>query len=231
MTIARGPLKRWLGAAALSVCLISPAVADPVNELIPQGFVKGSQSFNLSIGGNVSAGGFKGTWDAQSIIFWCIELTQYFGFGGDYTNYVPSEPDNTTMTLLGKLFSEAYGSATSDEAHSAAFQLAIWEIVYDPLNLNLSGGSFKVLSGNAGTVALAQGWLDNLAQYTDTYHLFVLHSPTAQDFITTGGPNIPRLSVVPEPGTIALLAVGLIAIWFVAGGARRRRGLQDSDKV
>jgi len=225
MTIARGPLKRWLGVVALSVLLVSPAYADPTNELIPQGFVKGSQSFTLSIGGTVSAGGFKGTWDAQSIIFWCIELTQYFGFNGDYTNYVPSEPSDSTMTLLGQLFAEAYASATSDEMHSAAFQLAIWEIVYDPTSLNLRSGTFRVLSGNAGTVGLAQQWLYHLGQYSDTFNLFVLRSPTSQDFVTTGGPFTHREALVPEPGTIALLAIGLVAIWTVARGARRRRPL------
>jgi len=225
MTIARGPLKRWLGVVALSALLISPAYADPINELIPQGFVKGSQSFTLSIGGTVTAGGFKGTWDAQSIIFWCIELTQYFGFGGDYTNYVPSEPNDSTMTLLGQLFAEAYASATSDEMHSAAFQLAIWEIVYDPTSLNLGSGTFRVLSGNTATVGLAQQWLYNLGLYSDTFNLIILHSPTAQDFVTTGGPFTHREVLVPEPGTIALLAIGLMAIWAVARGARRRRPL------
>src|SRR4051794_31386064 len=131
MTLVKGSLGRTLAVMSFWALLCAPAHADPI-ELLPQGFIKGSQAFNLSIGGNVSAGGFKGTWDGQQIIFWCIELTQYFGFGGGYKNYDVSEPGSATMTLLGQLFAEAYGAASSDEAHSAAFQLAIWEIVYDP---------------------------------------------------------------------------------------------------
>jgi hypothetical protein len=46
------------------------------------------------------------------------------------------------FTMLGQLFTEAYQYATLDAQHSAAFQLAIWEIVYDPIS-NLGLGSFQ----------------------------------------------------------------------------------------
>jgi hypothetical protein len=225
---AAATLQRCLVAVGFVCVMHSPvAIADPVDHLHPQGYAIGSQAFGLSIGGEVRAGGFKGTWDAQQIIFWCIELTQYFGFGGDYTDYVPSEPDNATMTMLGQLFSEAYGSATSDEQHSAAFQLAIWEIVYDPLNLNLTGGTFQVTKGNAATVALAQQWLNNLAAFTDTYELYILHSAYSQDFVTFGRPFGLR---VPEPGTIALIAIALLGVWAVGLRARRRPSTPDRDE-
>ena len=105
---------------------------------------------------------------------------QNFGFGGNYGDYTPTQPGNAKFTLLGQLFHEAYGQATIDEAHSAAFQLEIWEIVYDSGNLNLGGGTFQVLNnyGHAATVALAQSWLTNLSNITDNYDLIMLSSPS-----------------------------------------------------
>jgi hypothetical protein len=203
-----------VGSVALMSCFALPGQADTLGTI---GYAKGSQSFDLSVGGNVNAGGFSGTWNSGAIIFWCIELTQYFGFGGSYSDYVASKPDNPTFTLLGQLFNEAYGQATIDAMHSAAFQLAIWEIVYDP-DLDLGAGSFKVISGNAQTVALAQSWLDALGNFKDTYDLVFLHSATHQDFVTFGRPFN-----VPEPGSAALLVVALVAIAMTAG-VRTRRG-------
>lgn len=190
------------------------------------GYAAGAQSFGLSIGGSPSAGGFAGTWNAADIIFWCVELTQYFGFGGSYSDYTPSLPDNATFTMLGQLFHEAYGEATLDATHSAAFQLAIWEIVYDSGNLNLGGGAFQVLNnnGNPETVALAQSWLANLGNFTDNYDLFLLSSASHQDFITFGRPFLPRLSV-PEPASLLLVALAILAMAF----ALRRRPRRTHD--
>jgi hypothetical protein len=75
------------------------------------GYANGSQSFNLSIGGNVNAGGFTGTWNAQQIIFWCIRLNEFFNFGNNYTDYTPAVVNNQTMTMLGQLFHEGFATA------------------------------------------------------------------------------------------------------------------------
>lgn len=216
-------LKNMLGATAiaLSVSLVPVAHADPSNSLDPTGFVVGSQTFGLSVGGIVRAGGFEGTWNAQDIVFWCIELTQYFSFSGVYTDYGVSSPDDTIMTLLGQLFAEAAADSTKDEKHSAAFQLAIWEIVYDSGSLDLGSGAFRVLNdnGHGATVQLAQEWLDGLSEFEDTYALYLLRSPRSQDFVTFGRP-FEQGSRVPEPGSLALLG---LAIFAMAGVHLRRR--------
>jgi hypothetical protein len=189
------------------------------------GFVSGSQSISLSLNGtpmSPATGGFAGTWNAGSIVYWCIELNQYFGFGGSYSDYTASIPNNALFSLLGQLFTEAYGDARSDATHSAAFQLAIWEIVYDG-DLDLSAGGFKATGGNAATIAMAQGWLNHLGDFSDNYNLVLLHSATHQDFVTFGTPfsNIKRFDV-PEPAPLALLSAALLAIVAIRRRSTRR---------
>ncbi len=184
------------------------------------GYKSGSQSFGISLDGtasNVAAGGYAGTWNAGSIVFWCIELTQYFGFGGNYNDYAASVGSGAAFTMLGQLFNEAYGS-TTDAQHSAAFQLAIWEIVYDS-DLDLHAGGFHVTSGDAATIALAQGWLAALGNFQDTYDLIVLHSASHQDFVTFGKPFEKLKLTVPEPTPFALLVAAMFALLV----ASRRR--------
>ncbi len=215
-----------ISSAAVALLGVAPVVM--ADELKTTGYVAGSQKFDVGFpvgkSSSPNAGGFKGTWNGDDIIFWCIELDQYFGFNNTYTDYTASEPDNATMTLLGQLFTEAYGVATSDAQHSAAFQLAIWEIVYNPGGLDLYSGTFYVKAtpaanpyyGHPGTVALAQSWLTNLGNFADQYNLLLLHSATHQDFVT---PGKPFRFEAPEPNALWLMVVAFAAMFAVS---RRR---------
>jgi hypothetical protein len=202
------------GVLGTSLCLALPAQA---GTLIGTGYTIGSQTFGLSTGQTVGAGGFSGTWNGDPLQFWCAQLSQTFSFGNAY-EYTASIPNNATFTRLGELFHEAYGAgvgqALHDTEHSAAFQLAIWEILFDGTDLNLSGGGFKVTNnhGNAAAVADAQTWLNNLGSSTDNIDVTFLANEVHQDFITGTPPKNCCRQEVPEPAPLTLLAAGLVAM-------------------
>jgi len=215
-------IRKLLLAGVLSLGVTIPAAAGTLH---PTGFANGYQLFGLSTGQTVQTGGFVGTWDTgggpDPIQFWCAELTQTFSFGHSYI-YTPSIPSNATYTMLGQLFHEAYGVALTDTEHSAAFQLAIWEILFDP-DLNLLAGAFRVTNnhGNGATVTLAQGWLDNLGNFTDNYDIVHLANESHQDFIT----GIPPRHETPEPAPLALVGTGIAALIIAS---RRRKPAQQA---
>jgi hypothetical protein len=197
------------GAAFAALFAVSAAQA---NTLIATGWYGGHETVNVTsptYGGQ--AGGFVGTWDGAPIQFWCYELGQSFSFNTSYTDYTVGVPANED--LLSKLFQAAYALVNNAQT-SAAFQLAVWEILYDG-DLDLFGGSFHTTRVGNATDALAQTWLDALGNYQDKGDITLLHSRGNQDFILRKPPG----ELLPEPGSVALLGIALVAL--VASTRRR----------
>lgn len=112
-------------------------------------------------------------------------------------------------------------ATTGGSLKASAFQLALWEIVFEPasgtglgtLDLSSGEGTFRVTQGDASATGLAQQWLDEIAGMTlgpVSDQLIGFGSSIAQDQITI----IP----IPLPGAAAMAAIGL-----AGGGIARRR--------
>ncbi len=150
---------------------------------------------------------------------YCVDLAQYVSANTNYTYNVVSPAAHGFTANQDLMLSRLWGTNfsnidTADE--SAAFQVAVWEIVYDT-NFDLSSGAFKV--NTSGAVRnLAQSWINTITDVgfvaTGTLpSLAVLESSTAQDQLTVvPGNNIPAAG----SGVLALAGLSIL-------GKRRNR--------
>ena len=167
----------------------------------------------MSYSGN--AGRLAGLLNGVSFTTYCSQLDQFIGFGNNYTDYsiVPTGGvggfNTTQATNLGKLFTFASASVT-DALTSTAFQLAVWEIVYETSGTySVSSGVFTGTDGTAGVVALANTYLAGISTITNSgFSIQRLVSPNQQDMIYA--------RVIPEPATTALMGAGLLWLGYRA---------------
>jgi hypothetical protein len=214
-------VRRSLAIVTAGVALCAPpvALANPVT-LIPTGFASGSESFNVSVATIVdpsalSTGAFKGTLDGIPITFFCFELMESFGFGNTYS-YTDEIQTGGKFDTLSELFTEGFTTSTTSTLNSAAFQLAVWEILEEttPGSLSPGGGqgTFYVTNdhGNTSTVTAANALIAGLPA-TGLYTIHLLSNADRQDFVYGTLP----LRQVPEPAPLTLIGAAMVALFVI----------------
>ena len=171
-----------------------------------------------------------GTGLGPTIRSFCADFFQDVSVGNPYTftpvafSALPDVNGNATkISKVTELYDRYYDVATTPQ-NAAAFQLALWEILYDPTTTNLSSGNFRA-SDNPGAISLAQGWLNTIGNPgipdpARKYNLTGLLSATGQDQI------VPSGEPIPAPAGVVLLAIGAVGLVV-----RRRLAGKKQDAV
>lgn len=192
--------------------------------------------------GNVLAGQFHGYFNPNSdpdgslgpddfFRFFCIDITSPVDTGPDAYTRVAGVGDATKAAQLSQLFDQFYPNKTTgtyysggptnfgdfpDATSSAAFQLAVWEILFDT-NLDLTSGTFTATSTAAG---LAQTYLSFVSGHpggAPGWTFFEFTNGNFQDYISAEYSQ--PLRTTPEPGSLLLFCSAVLA----AGAAALRR--------
>lgn len=193
----------------------------------PDGYRNGTITDDgVSEGASAGLFGFDvGTTTGTSPIVWdttlqafCVETSALLDTQNTRTYNLVSALDHfgdaTLVDRIGRLYTGFNALVTSADT-SAAFQLALWELVDENnTDLDLTTGSFTA-TDFTNARATANGWLSSLSGITNGFNLFVLENEGSQDLLVFKPAPTVR---VPEPGTLALMCLGLLIV-----GLRMRR--------
>ena len=198
---------RIIGAAIVVAASVMAAGSVSAETLTVTGWANGYRDVYITSPESVHAGAgtFEVTDGANSFEAWCVDLSQNTYFGSAVNDYSSSTSlfGSDTVGRLGQL-ATGFLSMAGDATNSAAFQLAVWEIISEPSAVyGFDSGAFQAQGGSAessGALTTALGWLNSLPA-TSNYSVSFWASPTRQDLLV--------FSPVPEPQPYLLLLSGL----------------------
>lgn len=214
-------------AATVNLAYVGPAFGTS--------FVTANVHVNNASATRVAAGAFNMTASGAGVaefgltsplLAWCVEITQTLRTAS--TPYATSWASNQSWHGNAQtLISVAYDAVltTRNNVMSAAFQLALWELVTGSPDFSLSAGdstgfrAAPVSSSNssAQAVSQAQTWLSQVnsgpARRSD-YYIVLFQSDNSQDLIS--------LVPTPLPGA-ALLFASALGLGAAARRARARK--------
>ncbi len=161
-----------------------------------------------------------------TVLTYCIDIEQFIKLGQAHTFTIqphlalaPTIGTEAKAAAITELYDRYYLTGLTNTANQNAFQLALWELVYDgPDSRNLSAGRIQV------TNAQAQAMLNSLGTPYSTHDLagsklLALVSDTKQDqLVVIPGPGKP----VPAPPAVVLAGVGVLALLGRARWNRRK---------
>jgi hypothetical protein len=219
-----------LALATLAVAALAPsAKAETLNLLRdPSSGVNVSLTFDgaaTTTGGGIfnwSQSGPINTNFNSAVPTYCIELTQ--GLSSSATAFtvqtnltsVPLIGTASKATAITSLFDRFYNSTIGNTTRQGAFQLALWDILYDgaPSASVNESGSGRVRFNNT----TAQGFLNDIQNnvaYTNGSlagnRLVALVNGTIQDQLTVD--PVPPNNPIPAPPAVLLAGLGALALF------------------
>jgi hypothetical protein len=193
-------------ANGTAVITASPAPA-PINQTV------GAWGFNMD-----DTTGQIGD-ENGDFVAWCLDVSDWLQGTSSYL--ITDTPfstsfglDSAEMARVQSVFDANYSSVDlSNSTEAAAFQMALWNALYDGDAL-VESGLFTVTSATAGAMSQADAYLAAAAAYAggQRYSMTFLES-------LSGGQNLVTVAPIPLPATALLLMGALGGL----GALRRRR--------
>ena len=167
----------------------------------------------------------------NTFMAWCVDIYHRLNTGSSGSNYALRTGEqfygagSSTIARLeslasyvvdsdGNALTTTLQSALTGSFQSAAFQLAVWEIVNEATGtLNVNYNDYYVTGGSSSVRQLANTWLTNSQNWSRTQVLAIWEGPNTTQDLAVFAP-------IPEPETYAMILAGLGLMGFVA---RRRR--------
>ena len=223
--------RKLLALCILSAGLVCVPVAN-ADPLMAPGFTVGSQSVTLTspgfvLGPTIHAGALNLNPPA-GVIGYCIDIFQTISFNTLYNDYTPkSLATDGFFTAarkgeIAQLFHGFYDMSLTSSTKSAAFQLALWEIVFETgPKLNVDGANadhgvtYATSPDTPGNViTTANLWLGGLGARSRVEGL-VGSAEAARSRSTKRGARTPCPN--PRPGPCCWRVLASSPLWCAAG--------------